>query len=47
MDEGPGDVVGEVTEALGDAAQVPESSVDGLGGAVGGAWDVEGRARGV
>lgn len=35
--------MGQVPEAEGDTAEVFESVVDGLGGAVGGAWPVEER----
>ncbi|GAA0333971.1 hypothetical protein GCM10009529_10440 [Micropruina glycogenica] len=41
FEQAAGDVVGEVSEAEGGAAEVFESSVDGFGGAVGGAWMVE------
>ena len=41
LEEAAGDVVGEVAEAEGGAAQVFEPTVDRLGGAVGGAGSVE------
>ena len=41
FEECSGDVVGEVSESLGDAAEVFEASVDGFGGAVAGVGVVE------
>ena len=41
FEQGSGDVVGEVAEAEGGAAEVFEASVDGFGGAVAGAGPVE------
>ena len=41
LKEGSGDVVGEVAESEGEAAEVFESSVDGLGPAVGHAGALE------
>ena len=41
VDETADGVAGEVAESQGDAAQVLQASVDGFGGAVGGAGAVE------
>ena len=41
FEQAAGDVVGEVPESEGGAAEVFEAAVDGLGGTVAGAWPVE------
>lgn len=43
FEDGAGDVVREVAESQGDASEVFEAAVDGLGGSVGGVGSVEER----